>query len=120
MNHYGEMARNHDRTHHPDRYATISDPEAHYQALGEGTQTAVTDLRDQILGPRRKKESMDGFRTRSHQALRQAEELVLDELLTTTATDQDHTDGETTALHALNDRLSRLATSWSDPTEQRP
>ncbi len=120
MNHYGEMARNHDRTHHPDRYATISDPEAHYQALGDRTQTAVTELRDQILGPRRQTELMDEFRTRSHQALRQAEELVLDELLTTTPTDEEHSDGDPTALHALNDRLSRLATSWSDPTEQRP
>ena len=44
----------------------------------------MTDLRDQILGTQRTGgERSTDYRTRSHQALRQAEEIVLAELLDT-------------------------------------
>lgn len=120
MNDYGQRALDHDRIHHPERFATITDPQAHYLAVGERAQTAVTDLRDQILGPQRTEETLDQYRSRSHQALRQAEELVLHELLTPTAGDSSIPPNSPSRLHLLNDQLSQLASSWSERQDLHP
>ena len=120
MNEYGQRALDHDRTHHPARFATITDPQAHYGAVGERAQTAVTDLRDQILGPQRTEETLDQYRRRSHQALRQAEELVLHELLTPATEDASIPEEPSGNLCAMNDRLSQLAAAWTEPLDQQP
>lgn len=118
MNDYGQRALDHDRTHHPDRFEVIADPSAHYEAVGERAQTAVTDLRDQILGPQRPEETLDQYRNRSHQALRQAEELVLHEILTPTTQDSSTPVESSARLLMMNEQLSQLATSWTDPLDQ--
>lgn len=120
MNEYGQRALDHDRIHYPERFATITDPQAHYLEVGERAQTAVTDLRDQLLGPQRTEETLDQYRGRSHQALRQAEELVLHEILTPAIEDASIPEELSGSLHAMNDRLSQLATSWTEPLDQQP
>lgn len=120
MNEYGQRALDHDRTYHPERFAAIPDPEAHYSAVGERAQTAVTDLRDEILGPQRTEETLDQYRSRSHQSLRQAEELVLHELLTPPTEDASTPEETSGKLHAMNDQMSQLATSWTEPLDQQP
>lgn len=120
MNDYGQRALDHDRIQHPERFAATPDPSAHYQAVGERAQTAVTDLRDQILGPQRAGETLDQYRSRSHQALRQAEELVLHELLTPATEDSSSPEEPAGHLHAMNDQLSQLATSWNEPLDRQP
>lgn len=120
MNEYGQRALDHDRIHHPARFAAITDPQAHYLTVGERAQTAVTDLRDQILGPPRTEETLYQYRSRSHQALREAEELVLHELLTPPTEDASTSEETSGKLHAMNDQMSQLATSWTEPLDQQP
>ena len=79
MNLYGQMAQDHNRQHQPDAYSQIPDPDAFFAEAGETIATEVTQLRDQLLGPRRRHESFEDYRLRSYQALATAEELTLAE-----------------------------------------
>lgn len=79
MNRYGQMAQDHNRQHRPDVYSRIPDPDAFFAEAGEAIATEVTQLRDLLLGPRRRDESLEDFRLRSYQALATAEELTLAE-----------------------------------------
>ena len=119
MNRYGQMALDHYRRHLPDRLAAIADPTHHFTDLGNQTQTAITDLRDRILSAQRPGESPAGYRSRGRQALRQAEEIVLTELLPPPPDDESDQvkdrdlDSYRADLALINDQLSRLAADWT-------
>jgi hypothetical protein len=79
MNRYGQMAQDHNRQHRPDAYSEIPDPDAFFAEAGETIATEVTQLRDRLLGPRRRHESFEDYRLRSYQAFTTADELTLAE-----------------------------------------
>ncbi len=81
MNHYGHMAQDYSRRHRPQAYAAIAEPTAHFTDLGELVQAAVTDFRDELLGPTHPNESPLHYQQRSFQALRTAEEVILSDLV---------------------------------------
>lgn len=81
MNHYGQLAMDHWRTHRPMSYAAITDPVGHFEALGEQAQAAITALRDEVLGPTRPGESLTDLQRRTAWAQRQAEEIVISDLI---------------------------------------
>lgn len=83
MNRYGRMALDHWRTHRPAALATIADPDSHFSRLGVEVETQMGELTEQILGGQRPGEDLEAYRLRSYQARRQAEEIVLDELVWT-------------------------------------
>ena len=49
MNRYGRLVLEHNRTHRPDAYSQIPDPDDFFTEAGETIATAISDLRDQIL-----------------------------------------------------------------------
>ena len=94
MNRYGQLVLEHNRTHRPDAYSQIPDPDDFFTEAGETIATAISDLRDQILGQPRTNESLEAYRHRGYQAWSTAEEIVLTDhhLLqpeTTETTDED-------------------------------
>ena len=119
MNQYGQMALDHYQGHLPDRLAAIADPTRHFTDLGDQAQTAITDLRDRILSAQRPGESPASYRSRGRHALRQAEEIVLTELLPPPPDDESDPvedrdlDSCRADLALINDQLSRLAADWT-------
>lgn len=84
---------------------------------GDTMQHAITELRDSILGPQRSNENLDAYRRRSHQALRQAEEIVVAQMTERTAPSDSPTEDQATLdLALINDQLSRLDADWTSPT----
>ncbi|MCZ7538123.1 MAG: hypothetical protein M5T61_20770 [Acidimicrobiia bacterium] len=77
MNRYGQMALDHNRKHRPDAYSQIPDPAGFFAEAGEQIAAAVSQLRDEILGPPNAGETPEDYRLRSYQALATAEELTL-------------------------------------------
>lgn len=77
MNRYGQMALDHNRRHRPDAYSQIAEPEAFFAEVGEEIATAVSRLRDEILGPPTAGETPEAYRLRSYQTLAAAEELTM-------------------------------------------
>lgn len=125
MNRYGQQARDHYRNYRPDDLAEMIDPVSHFTRIGEEAQTAITELRDQILGPPNPTENPEGYRQRSYQALRQAEEIVLAEILsipntrnlsTSPASMSERSDG----LRILNESLSSLDRDWNETPTSTP
>ena len=53
MNHYGQLALDHSRNHRPVAYSQIPDPDEFFAEAGEEIAAAITESRDQILGPPR-------------------------------------------------------------------
>ena len=109
MNRYGQLVLEHNRTHRPDAYSQISDPDDFFTEAGETIATAISDLRDQILGQPRTNENLEAYRHRGYQAWSTAEEIVLTDhhLLqpeTTDTTDEDWDDDP-----ELADRYQLLA-----------
>ena len=121
MNNYGQTLFDHYRQHRPAQLARIADPIQHFTRVGEEIQAAVTDLRDQILGPAKPGENLEAYRHRSYQALRQAEELVLHETLTpppllhaVTAEEDPEIRNYRARLGAVATTTSRLAADWTE------
>jgi hypothetical protein len=77
MNRYGRMALEYHRRFLPRAFAEIRDPERFFAEAGDEIETAISDMRDEILGRQRPGETLEEFRLRSYQALRTAEEVVL-------------------------------------------
>ena len=77
MNRYGQLVLEHSRTHRPDAYSQIPDPNEFFTEAGATIATAISDLRDQILGPPRTNEGLEAYRHRGYQAWSTAEEIVL-------------------------------------------
>ena len=125
MNRYAEMALKHWRRHRPRALAAMADPTTHFIRLGEEVETRVGSLRDQILGAERPEETPESYRLRSYQARRQAEEIVLDELVWVEAEPgrdpepwEDKADPELVAhydrLDLVAGTLSAEPAAWSD------
>lgn len=120
MNNYGQLMFDHYRQHRPSQLARIAEPNSYFTTVGEEIQTAVTQLRDEILGRPGPSENPEDYRRRSYQALRQAEELVLHEILSPEATAEMtvEDDPETLAyrarLAAIGKATSGLAADWTE------
>lgn len=127
MNRYGQQAHDHYRNHRPNDLAGMADPVSHFIRIGEQAQTAITELRDQILGPPNPNENPEDYRHRSYQALRQAEEIVLAEILripdprnqsmTSTSTSMSE---RQEGLRILNEALSSLDRDWNEAPAATP
>ena len=94
MNRYGRMAYDHASQHQPKSFASMADPIDHFSRLGEEVENRVTTLRDQLLGSLRPSESLEDYRQRSYQARRQAEEVVLAEMVWTEPEPTTHPDDD--------------------------
>lgn len=95
------------------------DLESRFERLGDGVQHSITTLRDEILGRQRADEDLNGYRIRSQQAYRQAEETVLARLLEVATPHNDRDEdvestGSTSDLALISDQLSRLDRGWTD------
>lgn len=77
MNQYGQRMLEHCQRFRPTEFARIEHPTTFFTEAGEQVQADVTELRDQILAGLRPWETLEDFRQRSYQALREAEEIVL-------------------------------------------
>ena len=77
MNHYGQLALDHSRNHRQVAYSQIPHPDQFFAEAGEEIAAAITETRDQILGPPRADEDLESYRRRGYQALATAEELTL-------------------------------------------
>jgi len=81
MNHYGAMARRHWARWLPGRYATISDPERFFAELGMRASDRIAELADGFAGDQPPGEGYLERVGRLGQARRQAEEIVLHEMV---------------------------------------
>lgn len=81
MNRYGLMARQHWQTWLPSRYARIDDPEGFFTDLGRQVAERVDQLALQLAGDDQPGEGYLGKAGRLGQARRQAEEIVLAEMV---------------------------------------
>jgi hypothetical protein len=120
MNNYGQMLLDHYRQHRPAQITRIPDPIQHFTRLGEEVQVAVTNLRDQILGPTKPGENLEDYRHRIYQALRQAEELVLHEIVALPSEMQSPAAEDPAVLDyraklgAIAKTTSQLARDWTE------
>ena len=81
MNYYGEMAREHWARWLPARYAAIPDPASFFSDLGSQAEARIDLLADELAGDDQPGEGYLGKAGRLGQARRQAEEIVLAELI---------------------------------------
>ena len=81
MNRYGMMARDHWAMWLPARYATIEDPASFFSDLGNQAEQRIDQLAAGLAGDDQPGEGYLGKAGRLGQARRQAEELVLTELI---------------------------------------
>lgn len=121
-NPYGQMAWDHWRAHRPASLSALADPEDYFARLGLVAESQVRDLAERILDRQRPGEDPAAFLQRSGQARRQAEEVVLGELVWAEAEeDPEDPDDEVTAawhrrLNLGSEVLSILAGAGEDPT----
>jgi len=81
MNHYGSMAQRHWAKWLPRQYATIENPDSFFTDLGDRASDRIAELADQFAGdPPPGEEYLDRV-GRLGQARRQAEEIVLHEMI---------------------------------------
>ena len=81
MNYYGEMARDHWARWLPRRYAAIEDPDSFFSDLGSQAEARIDALADQLAGDDQPGEGYLAKAGRLGQARRQAEEIVLSEMV---------------------------------------
>jgi hypothetical protein len=81
MNRYGLMARQHWERWLPDRYAAIEDPGSFFTDLGRQVAERVELLAPRLAGDDQPGEGYLGKAGRLGQARRQAEEIVLAEMV---------------------------------------
>lgn len=81
MNQYGLMAQRHWERWLPGRYATITDPDSYFSALGEEAASQIADLAPQLAGSDPPGETYLVKAGRLNMARLQAEEIVLADLL---------------------------------------
>ena len=125
MNRYGRMAYDHASQHQPKSFASMADPTAHFAGVGEEVENRITTLRDQILGSLRPMETLEEYRQRGYQARRQAEEMVLSEMVWTEPEPASHPDDDEvlayrSRLAMVSRRLASADRDWTEePTELR-
>lgn len=126
MNRYGRMAYDHSRQHRPTAFASLSDPTAYFTRMGEEVATQITQLRDELLGPPQPDETLEGYRHRSYQAQRQAEELVLTETVwfpaeeTATPAEDDEILSYRAQLASMSRALAAADREWTDTPVEGP
>jgi len=81
MNRYGLMARQHWHRWLPARYATIEDPDSFFSDLGSQVSDQIDQLALQLAGDDQPGEGYLAKAGRLGQARRQAEEIVLTDLV---------------------------------------
>jgi hypothetical protein len=81
MNRYGLMAQKHWAQWLPTRYATIEDPDSFFSDLGKQVAERIDGLALQLAGDDQPGEGYLGKAGRLGQARRQAEEIVLAEMV---------------------------------------
>jgi len=81
MNYYGEIASRHWARWLPSRYAAIKDPDSFFSDLGGQAETRIDALADELAGDDQPGEGYLGKVGRLGQARRQAEEIVLPEMI---------------------------------------
>ncbi len=81
MNYYGEMASRHWARWLPNRYAAIEDPDSFFSDLGSQAEARIDALADELAGDDQPGEGYLGKVGRLGQARRQAEEIVLPEMI---------------------------------------
>lgn len=81
MNYYGEMARDHWAQWLPGRYAAIEDPDSFFSDLGSQAEARIDTLADELAGADQPGEGYLNKAGRLGQARRQAEEIVLADMI---------------------------------------
>lgn len=77
MNRYGAMARNHWARWLPNQYATISDPDSFFSAIGQETARQIDELTTELAGDGEPGEDYLTRAGRLSAARGQAEEIIL-------------------------------------------
>lgn len=99
MNEYGQRGMAHWRTHRPQAYQSLENPEEFFTRMGEEIATEITALAHQLAGPDLPEESYLGKVARLNNATSRATEIAL----------------ESSSLYATPE-LTRQ--EWEDATEQ--
>lgn len=81
MNYYGQMAQRHWARWLPRQYAAIEDPGSFFSDLGSRAETRIDELADQLAGDDPPGEGYLARAGRIGQARRQAEEIVLAQMI---------------------------------------
>jgi hypothetical protein len=81
VNHYGDMAQEHWARWLPHQYAAIEDPDSFFLDLGNRASERIAELASEFAGDRRPGEGYLERVGRLGQARRQAEEIVLREMI---------------------------------------
>jgi len=81
MTHYGSMAQRHWARWLPRRYATIENPDSFFADLGDQASDRIAELAEQFAGDPPPGEEYLNRAGRLGQARRQAEEIVLHEMI---------------------------------------
>jgi len=119
------MAYDHASQHQPKSFASMTDPLDHFSRLGEEVENRITTLRDDMLGSPRPSETPEDYRQRSYQARRQAEEIVLAEMVWTQPEPTTHPeDDQVLTYRSLLAMVSRTLASadrdWTEGTAEPP
>ncbi len=125
MNRYGRMAYDHASQHQPKSFASMADPITHFSRLGEEVENRVTTLRDQLLGSLRPSESLEDYRQRGYQAHRQAEEVVLAEMVWTESEPTTHPNDDQvlayrSQLAIVSRALASVDRDWTEEPAELP
>lgn len=125
MNRYGRMAYDHASQHQPKSFASMTDPLDHFCRLGEEVENRITTLRDDLLGSPRPSETPEDYRQRGYQARRQAEEIVLAEMVWTEPEPTTHPeDDQVLAYRSRLAMISRTLASadrdWAEVKAEPP
>lgn len=125
MNRYGRMAYDHASQHQPKSFASMTDPLDHFSRLGEQVENRITALRDDLLGSPRPSETSEDYRQRGYQARRQAEEIVLAEMVwtepePTTHPEDDQVLAYRSRLAMVSRTLSSADRDWTEVTAEPP
>jgi hypothetical protein len=81
MNHYGDIAREHWARWLPQQYAAIEDPDSFFSDLGSRASERIAELASEFAGDGPPGEGYLERVGRLGQARRQAEEIVLHEMI---------------------------------------
>ena len=125
MNRYGRMAYDHASQHRPKAFAPIADPTHHFSQLGVEVETRITTLRDELLGAHRPSENLEDYRQRGYQARRQAEEIVLAEMVwtepePTTQPEDDQVLAYRSQLAMVSRTLASADRDWTEVPAELP
>ena len=118
MNKYGLIAQDHWKTAAPNRYADLPNPEQYFEELGEQMLSQVDGLSVQLAGPDPAGETYLEKVGRLTMAKRQAEEIVLADLVWITpelSADEEREEWEAT--RPMDSSLARWADSVQDSPE---